>query len=352
MKKLPLTGVTVVDLSRLIPGPFCTLVLSDCGADVIKIEDPVFPDYLKNIPPLAKKGDGILYQGLNRGKKIVPLSIKSDAGQKKLITLLRKADILVESYRPGVLKRLGLDPSSLKKINPKLIIASISGFGQTGPLSQKAGHDLNYQSLSGVLQNSQMPSMQWADLVGGGLWGAFSIVLALFERTKTKKGCSLDISMTDGISFLGISNLLTAQAGVFGGKGLLTGLLARYRLYQTADALQVSLAALEDKFWNQFCEKANLHHLKTEETPYPDAGLSVHRELEQFFVTKTRDEWTKWASGSDFCLTPVMAPQEFFRQDFVKKKGFFHKKTEGGVALFYPTVPLKRDGVALKGGTK
>ncbi|MBI4411354.1 MAG: CoA transferase [Deltaproteobacteria bacterium] len=324
MPAKPLKGLTVVDLSRLIPGPFCSLILSDLGARVIKVEDTRRPDYLREILPL--------FDALNRQKKIITVDFKSKEGGDTLKSLVKKADVLIESFRPGVLAKMGLSPAGLLKINRKLVVASITGFGQKGPNRNRAGHDLNYLSMAGLL-NAEMPPVQYADLVGGGLFAALSIVSALVRRGKQGKGGLIDISMTDSMIFLNLAGLMMAQSGVK--ENILSGILARYRIYETSDQKRVVLAALEDKFWNPFCDFIGKPEWKTQ--GYPDAAPGVHEQLAAIFKSGTRDEWTALGERNDFCLTPVLSPGEVLESaQFKERKNFVRK---GGMIL--PKMPIK-----------
>ncbi|HWU90746.1 MAG TPA: CaiB/BaiF CoA-transferase family protein, partial [Kofleriaceae bacterium] len=199
-----LRGVRVLDLSRLLPGPFLTMVLADLGADVVKVEDPRVGDYLRAFPP-AKGGLSGRYLAVNRGKRSLALDLKAPAGRDAFLRLAERADVVVETFRPGVLDKLGVGYARLAERNPKVVVCSISGFGQTGPYAHRAGHDLDYIGLAGVLAMGGpaagapvMPGVQIADLAGGSLWGATAILAALFGRERTGRGAHLDISMTEG----------------------------------------------------------------------------------------------------------------------------------------------------------
>lgn len=290
---LPLSGIKVLDLSRLIPGPFCSRILADLGARITKVEDPVQGDYLRQM------GKPLFY-ALNRGKKIITIDLKSSIGKKKFGELVKKNDVVIESFRPGVMNRLGFSFKELKKINPRVVLASITGFGQTGPLRHKAGHDLNYMSLAGHISSSAMPTMQWADFVGGGLMGALHILAALTK--KKRSSVHLDISMTDSMIFCGFSNFFMECPNV------LTGLLGRYQIYKTSDGGLVALAALEEKFWKRFCELVGRSEWSAPN--FPDASDKIKTELKNLFKTKTRDEWKKLGMMHDICLTPVLSPKE------------------------------------------
>lgn len=258
------------------------------GAKVIKVEAPGQGDYLKEM-------QSTLYRVLNRGKKNIKLDLKSPKDQKKFTALVKKCDVLLESFRPGVMDKLGFSFQRLKKSNPKIILASITGFGQQGTYRDKAGHDLNYMSLSGLLNPPVIPTMQWADYVGGGMMGVIPILAAL--QGKKRKACHLDISITDSMKICGLG----AQALAIAGEdiSILTGKVGRYQIYETADGRFVALAALEEKFWKNFCKVVG--------RPVESENIA---DLQKLFKTKTRDEWEKLGKKHDICLTPVLTPKE------------------------------------------
>ncbi len=298
----PLSGIAVLDFSRLIPGPFCAKILADLGAKVIKVEDRSFPDYLRFFPPSEKTSP--LYSELNQKKKIVFLSLSETAGRKKFEGLVKKSDVVIESFRPGVMDRLGFSWKKLEKINPRLILASITGYGQKGKFSKKAGHDLNYLSMAGLVDPPSISSIQWADLAGGGLFGALQIMTALWQRQKEGKGVHLDVCMTDNMISIGALKRLK-MGGETGWSDLLTGKLARYRIYKTSDEKWMALGALEDKFWNRFCDLIGKKEWQSTAGSYADSSPDIHRELEKIFASKKSDEWEADANQNDICLTPV-----------------------------------------------
>src|SRR5687768_4309328 len=252
-----LRGIRVLDLSRLLPGPFLTMVLADMGADVVKIEDPKLGDYLRAFPP-GKGGMSGRFLAINRGKRSLALDLKSAPARDAFLKMVDMADVVVESFRPGVMDKLGIGYAELAARNPKIIVCSISGFGQTGPYALRAGHDLNYIALAGVLGMTgpaggppQMPGVQIADLAGGALWGATAILGALVGRDRNGKGAHLDISMTEGSLAL-----LAAELGNFfcgakptRGTEMLNGAAACYGVYRTKDDRYLAVGALEPKFW-------------------------------------------------------------------------------------------------------
>ena len=302
---LPLTGVRILDLSRLLPGPACSWYLYGLGAEVIKVEDPAGGDYLRHVPPFREDGQSAWFVALNAGKRSVALDLKRPAHRAALRGLLTTADVLLEGFRPGVLARLGLDPAELVASYPRLIVASLTGYGQTGPLAGHPGHDLNYCGLAGVLDLGQrqdgvppVPGLQVADLAGGALTTALAIAAALVARATTGRGQWLDLSMTEGAMALGLTALAAAQVGSppVPGAEPLTGGLGSYGVYRCADGGLVSFAALEPKFWVAFC--ALVGH-----EPAMDRAA-----LAPIFAQRSAAEWV--ALGAEACIAPVLAPGE------------------------------------------
>ena len=255
-----LRGIRVLDLSRLLPGPFLTMVLADMGADVVKVEDPRVGDYLRGLPP-AKGGMSGRFLAVNRGKRSLALDLKAPAGRDAFLRMTARADVVVESFRPGVMDKLGVGYTALAATNPKLVMCSISGYGQTGPYTHRAGHDLNYIALAGVLAMGgpaggapQMPGVQIADLAGGALWSATAILGALVGRERTGKGAHLDISMTEGALALLAAELGNLDCGEHPTRGVeaLNGGLACYGVYRAKDGRYLAVGALEPKFWIAF----------------------------------------------------------------------------------------------------
>jgi crotonobetainyl-CoA:carnitine CoA-transferase CaiB-like acyl-CoA transferase len=332
MTQLPLRGVRILDLSRLLPGPFCTLVLADLGAEVIKVEEPGGGDYLRGLPPLA--GDtGAQFLALNRDKRSITLDLKNPAGREVVLRLCERVDVVVESFRPGVLDRLGLGWTALSARNPGLVLLSISGYGQDGPLKERAGHDLDYIALAGLLALWQgasaapaPPPVQLADLCGGGLWGVIGVCAALYARRESGAGRHLDLSMTEGALALLIPQLAAArQAGVQPrqGEGILGGGQPNYQVYETSDGQQLAVGALEPKFWAALSRALgrpvdfNVLAGPTEER----ARLTA--ELRALFRRKTRAEWEALFAAHDACVEPALSlaevpahPQHAARQIF------------------------------------
>lgn len=316
MSTRPLDGLRVIDLTRLLPGPFLSVILADLGADVIKVEAPQGGDWVRYVPPV-RSGLSTAFIALNRGKRSVVLNLKTPGGVQTLRRLVKGADVLLESFRPGVMDRLGLGHESLQADNPRLIYVAITGYGQTGPYRVRAGHDLNYTALSGTLAQTGeedgppiMPGVQVADVAGGGLFGAVGLLSALIEREKTGKGRFIDVSMTEGsvaMNFLTLSRHLAGDDPARRGKDQLNGGVASYQVYETADGGHMAFAALEPKFFHAFCDAVDHPEWKTRQYGQEDALKS---ELSALFLTRTRAEWEACLAGHDACCEPILELDE------------------------------------------
>jgi len=266
----PLTGLKVLDVSRLLPGPYCSLMLGDLGADVLKIEDPKLGDYLRWWGSRVDKQSASFLM-VNRNKKSMKLNLKTDWGKNIFLRLVRQHDVVLEGFRPGVMERLGLGYETLKKENPGLIYCAITGYGHTGPYRDRAGHDLNYLSLAGVLGTigpkggpPVIPGVQIADIGGGAMLAALGILAAYIARQETGKGQFIDVSMLDGsFAWLPVPAGKTLVDGEDPkpGDAFLTGRYACYRIYETKDGRHMGLASLEPQFWEAFCRLVNREDL-------------------------------------------------------------------------------------------
>lgn len=328
----PLEGIRVLDLSRLLPGPFLTMVLADLGADVIKVEDPRVGDYMRQFPPL-KGGLSGRFLAVNRGKRSLALDLKSAAGQRAFLRMAEQADVVVESFRPGVMDRMGVGWAELSARNPRLVLCSISGYGQSGPYVQKAGHDLNYLALAGVLAMGGtrggapgMPGVQIADLAGGALWGLVALLGALVGRERTGAGAHLDVSMTEGALALLAAELGNLDAGAevpSRGTTILNGGLACYSVYRTADDRYLSVGALEPKFWLAFNKAIGRKGDMAELVAPPGVQERVRAELAEILATRTRDEWTEIFAAHDCCCEPVLEVDELADHPLHRARGVF-----------------------------
>jgi crotonobetainyl-CoA:carnitine CoA-transferase CaiB-like acyl-CoA transferase len=327
----PLEGVHVLDLTRLLPGGYTTQTLADLGADVLKIEEPGHGDYARGAPPFAR-GVGQAFLAVNRNKRSAALNLKHPAGREALLRLVEGADVLVESFRPGVMARLGLGWETLRERNPRLVVCAISGYGQDGPYSQRPGHDLNYIGYAGLLahltrggQPPTLPGAQFADIGGGGLMAIIGILAALLGRATTGEGRYVDVSMMDGsLGLLPLlaSNTLAGVAEPAPEEFYLSGALPGYNVYETADGRYVTLGALEPKFWAEFCRRIGREDLIMRQIPTSaEDRVATMAELAALFKTKTRDEWVAELGDADVCLGPVNSLEEALSDPQVQARG-------------------------------
>jgi crotonobetainyl-CoA:carnitine CoA-transferase CaiB-like acyl-CoA transferase len=325
---LPLEGLKVLDLTRLLPGGFCSMLLADFGADVIKVEDTGLGDYVRWAPPyydgVERSAGSALFLSLNRGKRSIRIDLKSAQGKDVLLRLVRDADVLLESFRPGVLDRLGVGYERLREENPGLVYGAITGYGQDGPGRDRPGHDLNYLGLNGILGLSgeadgpPAPSAaQIADLGGGALMAVVGVLIALRERERSGQGQQVDCSMFDGS--LSLLAMLAAEMLAGGpvprrGELRLAGGIVCYRPYRCADGY-VTLGALEPKFWTAFCQGVGREDLAGHAFDPP--GSEAHRTLSEIFAERTREEWRAFAAEYDCCLEPVLDLDEALTGELV-----------------------------------
>ncbi|HEX9891604.1 MAG TPA: CaiB/BaiF CoA-transferase family protein [Actinomycetota bacterium] len=309
----PLDGVRILDLTRLLPGGYCTLLLADLGADVIKVEEPGRGDYVRLMPPLVE-GDSAFHLALNRGKRSVTLNLKSLEGAATLRRLARWADALVESFRPGVLDELGVGYPALAAENERLVYVAISGYGQDGPYRDRVGHDVNYVGVAGALALNAppggapiVPPVQVGDL-GGGMAAAVGLVACLDEARRTGRGRFVDIAMMDvAFSWLQIpvaTYLATGERPRPGGEWL-TGGYAFYRVYEAGDGRFLAVGAVEPKFWQAFCEALSLPELAAEQAAGPERQEEVAARVGAVLATRPRDEWLARLEGLETCVGPV-----------------------------------------------
>ena len=350
----PLAGLRALDLTRLLPGPFAGQMLTELGAETLKIEEPGLGDGSRLLPPLVN-GVGLGFLAINRGKRSVALNLKSDGGREALLRLVDHADILLEGFRPGGMARLGLAYEMLLARNPRLIVCAITGYGQSGPYSQRAGHDLNYFGYSGVLAHlarpgaaPPLPGAQFADVAGGSLMAVIGVLAALVARGVTGRGQVVDVSMLDGSLALAPLLVATALGGVaepLPGAGLLTGALPGYSVYETADGHYLTLAALEPKFWAEFCQRVGRPDLITHHTPRDAADRGeVVEALAALFRTRTRDEWLALLADTDACVGPVNTLTEALTDPQIQARGVIARGGAGDEgAPMLRSIPLLSD---------
>lgn len=342
-----LEGVKVLDLSRLLPGPYCSMILADFGAEVIKIEEPVLGDYARDFWP-KEDGKSVFFSILNKNKKSISLNLQKEEGKKIFYRLAKDADIILESFRPGVTERLGIDYEKINSINPRIIYCSLTGYGQKGPYKDRAGHDLNYISISGMLsllgQGKDIPSVPGVQIsdVAGALTGVNGILLALLERNNSGQGQYVDISLTDCALAL-----LPIPASIYLGSGqipplegsFLTGAEPNYNIYETKDGKYLAVGALEKKFWSNFCrgiKRADLIEELTEQEKYPLLKKQVSNEI----IKKTQEEWLEIFENLDACVTPVNNIAEAFKDPQLRDLKMCESiKLSRTPAKFYGEVP-------------
>ena len=302
-----LDGITVVDLSRLLPGPYCSMILADHGARVIAVEDKRF---------LA---DGLFFNLINRNKEHMSLNLKTEKGREIFYRLIAKADVLLEGFRPGVVDRLGVDYESVRQANPKIIYCSITGYGQNGPFRDRVGHDVNYLSYAGVLDligekdhPPSIPGVQIADIAGGGMNAAIGILLALFARQNTGQGQYIDISMTDGmVGFLPAALFFRQLTGQEPKRadGILSHRYACYNTYETADGRYLSIGAVENRFWKQLCDTLEIPEYAPLQYDEPRRE-EILQSMRQTFKQKTLDEWDAILANLDICWGRIQSTKE------------------------------------------
>jgi crotonobetainyl-CoA:carnitine CoA-transferase CaiB-like acyl-CoA transferase len=347
----PLDGITVLDLTRLLPGAVATMMLGDFGADIIKIEEPGLGDPARQSRAGIKQ-PGAYFLATNRNKRSIAINLKQPAGRQIFLELANKADVIVEGFRPGVMDRLGIGYEMLKKLNPRLVYCAITGYGQDGPYRGNAGHDINYISIAGLLGVNGMtdgppviPGVQIADLAGGSMHAVIGILLALQARERTGEGQMVDVSMMDGslaMMFVPFAAYLANGAQPQRGAQGLSGRYACYQVYQTKDGRFLALGALEPKFWVNACRVLGREDLIDIQF-VDDEQRECIRALSDIFQTKTAHEWLAAFEGVDTCLALVKDVAEMFDDPQVKHRGLIAEidhPESGKIKQIAPTVKL------------
>lgn len=345
---LPLEGVRVLDLSRLLPGGFCSLLLADFGAEVLKVEDTGAGDYIRWAPPYYEGAEqsarSALFLSLNRNKRSIRIDLKHEDGRELLLRLVREYDVVLESFRPGVLDRLGVGYERMREVNPGIVYCAISGYGQTGPKRDAPGHDMNYLGLIGLLgltgEAGGAPVQsagQIADIGGGSLMAAFGILAALRERDGSPgqpgsgEGQLVDVSMADGaLSWLAmVAGAYLADGAVpRRGEQQLAGSLICYRPYECKDGW-VTLGALEPKFWQAWCRGVGREELIEKQFEKP--GSEAHAQAQAIFLGRTRAEWEQFASEHECCLEPMLELDEALDSQLVREREMVVEIDQPGV---------------------
>ncbi|MGH2729439.1 MAG: CaiB/BaiF CoA transferase family protein [Actinomycetota bacterium] len=351
----PLTDVRVLDLTRLLPGGYATLLMADMGADVVKIEEPGKGDYIRWTPPIVGEFSSA-HIALNRNKRSVSLNLKSERGRELFLNLAERFDVVIESFRPGVMDRLGVGWDVLKERNPRLIYAAITGYGQEGPRSQAAGHDVNYIGYAGALsiigeegRRPVIPGVQMGDLAGGGMAAAIAILAALHKRSATGRGSFCDVSMMDGVV-----SWLSIHAAEFVATGRLperermhlSGAYPCYRVYPAYDGW-ISVGALEPQFWAELCNAIERPDLLDDAFAMGARRDEVIGELEALFGTRTRAQWMEVFNGKDVCVGPVNDFAEAFADTQVRSRAMIVDEAVAGVGEWsHVGNPFKFDDAA------
>jgi len=329
MTQRPLAGLRVLDLSRLLPGPYCSQLMCRLGAEVIRVEDATKPDggdMMRTVAP-GKDRPSRFFDLVNAGKRSVALDLSRSEGRAYLHHALEHADVLIEGFRPGVMQRFGLDGATLLERHPRLVFCSVSGFGQSGPLAQAPSHDINYQALTGVLyqnaatgQKPVIAGFQAGDLAGGSLMALSLILAALYQVQRTGQGQVIDLSMTHALGQL--QPMLAFECLNYGeafapGAGMVTGGIAAYQVYETQDHQFMAVGALEPKFWAEFCQRIERPDFLAIGHDTGERGRPAIAEIARVFATKTRAEWEQVFPGAVCCVTPVLSPSEAIQRGYL-----------------------------------
>ncbi len=345
----PLVGLRIVDLTRLLPGPLAGMLMADMGAEVIKVEDPDSPDYIRDFPPLID-GTSAYYLALNRSKRSFTLDYRSEEGVRILKKLVATADVLIEQFRPGVMEKLGLGFEELEKVNPKLIYVSITGYGQDGPYMDKAGHDLNYISyagFTGITGNGEpaIPGGQIADVAAGSYMTVNACLAALYSRERTGEGQHVDVSMTDctmPILTLPFAKHQADKLSIGPGEFELAGGVVNYNIYKTADDKYMALGALEPKFCNAFCDADDRTEWKLLAfTDDKEKLKELREEVSMLFASENREYWETLANKHDMCLSPVLTLAELEADKQLKHRDMIVELAQGDSQFKVIGIPLK-----------
>ena len=350
-----LAGIKVIDFSTLLPGPLASLFLAETGAEVIKIEKPGIGDEMREAYP-KWNDQSVSFSMLNRGKKSLALDLKDPENLKILQPIIKEADILIEQFRPGVMKRLGLDYETIKRINKKIIYVSITGYGQKGPKSMVAGHDLNYIGNTGLLSlsmgsgdNTVVPPALIADIAGGSYPAVINILLALRKRDINQEGSFIDISMSDNLfpfMFWGLGTGFSKNDWPGNADSILSGGSPRYNIYKTSDNAYLAAAPLEDRFWNKFCEVIDL---PKKYINIKDNQLEVIQQVRNIIILKDKNYWFEVFNEADCCCSIVKSLEEAINDNHFKVREIFSRKISNEEGKEIPALPVPIDNQFRKG---
>lgn len=328
----PLEGIYVLDMTRLLPGAVCTLHLADMGADVIKVEDPHQGDYARRLGD-TRKTTSSYFLAVNRNKRSIKLDLKCDQGRQVFLDLAQRADVVIEGFRPGVVDRLEVGYEAVRAVNPRIVYCSLSGFGQTGPYRDRAGHDINYCAYAGITDQigvrgggPALANFQIADLAGGSLSAAMGILAALLDAQRTGRGRHVDISMTDcALAHAVVPLMAVAANGAPNPRGedYLTGGTPGYGVYETEDHRFMGVGALEEKFWQVFCEALERPDLKSRYGTTGTAAVAVRTEIAEVFKTRSQAFWVERFGEFDCCVAPVLTLSEAMDNEQLQARAMF-----------------------------
>ncbi len=332
-----LDGIRVIDTTRLLPGGFCTMLLSDMGAEVVKVEQPGLGDYMRATPP-TRDGRSPVHATVNRNKLSIGIDLKAEDGKKVLRKLLRDADVFVEGFRPGAMKRLGFSFEEVSRVNPKIVYCSISAYGQSSRLSSMPGHDINFQAMAGILgyhTRASVPLLQLGDMVSG-MYAAVAILGGLVRR---KGAVFVDVPIVSSLlSWMVIpaSAYLATGQPPRQGHSLIFGSTPYYNLYKTSDGKYMAVAAIEQEVWRNLVRKLGAPELEQKRFGTSVERAQVADELKRIFASKTRDEWAELLMHEDTCATPVLTVEEALRSDWARAASMLVDVAKDGTVLNGP----------------
>jgi crotonobetainyl-CoA:carnitine CoA-transferase CaiB-like acyl-CoA transferase len=352
-----LDGLRILDLTRLLPGGLATQLLADLGAEVVKVEEPVVGDYMRHAPP-TMEGVSHSFMLVNQGKKSIAINLKEPEGRDILYKIIPSADVLVEQFRPGVARRLGVGYEKVRELREDIVYCSFSGYGASGPYRDRPGHDLNFDALSGLLHMSSvrgrpvLPPVPMADMASGML-AAYAILAALLWRRETGRGCYIDLSIFDAAVNLNLMNLAEAFAGgePQPGRTFLTGRFPFYDIYETADGRYLTLSAIEEKFWLRICDLLDRPDLKDKHLAVGEEGEEVRRALREAFSKRTLREWEALLGREDVPYAPVLTVAEALKDPHLRHRSLVQEVRLDGKSYRALSHPVKwsPQGPARKG---
>ena len=338
MRPKPLSGIRVLDLTRLLPGPMATQHLADMGADVIKIEDTGAGDYARAMGHVREDGMADFFRLINRNKRALRLDLKQPQGREVFLRLARDADVVVEGFRPGVMAKLGLGYDTLAAANARIVYCSITGYGQDGPYRDRAGHDINYIGYAGVgdqigsREAPAVPNFQIADLLGGALVPVMGILAALVDARSCGRGRHVDVAMTDAVlahAIVPLLGVLDTGKAPARGTTMLSGGLPCYNVYRTADGRFMAVGALERKFWEALCETLGCPELKSKHIVYGEEARPAKERLAAIFATRTQAEWSRHFAAIDCCVSPILTMDEALANEQLRARGMIVEGKSG-----------------------